>query len=163
MSSKYTDQELVMHSKSDNIEIMIYDKAGEIIQEPYESLLSRYQIGLETTMKISNFVFYCVNLLRCKCHKVNLKCVGSYMDSPDWIKNDKATINPIDDDDKCFQYAATVVSNHEEIGKNLKRISRIKCLIHKHNWKGINYPSGKDDWKDFEKNYTKIALNVFYV
>ena len=34
-----------MHSKSDDIEIMIYDKANEVIKELFESLLSRYQIG----------------------------------------------------------------------------------------------------------------------
>ena len=27
---------------------------------------------------------------------------------------------------------------------------------------GINYPSEKDDWKMFEKNYLTIAINVFY-
>ena len=37
-----------MHSKSDNIEIMINDKADEVIGERFESILSRYQIGIET-------------------------------------------------------------------------------------------------------------------
>ena len=34
-----------MHSKSDNKEIMINDKADEFIEERFESLLCRYQIG----------------------------------------------------------------------------------------------------------------------
>ena len=67
-SSKKTDEERVMHSKSDNIEIIINDKADEII-ELFQSLLSRYQIGLETSMKGSDFVFDCVNLLYYKCQK----------------------------------------------------------------------------------------------
>ena len=71
--------------------------------------------------------------------------------------------NPVNDDDKCFQYDATVALNHEEIGKNLQRISKMKPFINKYNWKGINYPSGKDDWKKFEKNNTTIALNVLLV
>ena len=33
MSSTYNDQERVMHSKSDNIEIMINDKSDELIKE----------------------------------------------------------------------------------------------------------------------------------
>ena len=57
-----------MHSKSDNMEIIINDKADEII-ELFQSLLSRYQIGLETSMKGSDFVFDCVNLLYYKCQK----------------------------------------------------------------------------------------------
>ena len=52
-----------MHSKSDNIEIMTNDKANEVIKELFESLLSRYQIGLETTMESSDFILDCVNLL----------------------------------------------------------------------------------------------------
>ena len=39
-----------MHSESDNIELMMNDKADEIIEELFQSLLSRYQIGLETLM-----------------------------------------------------------------------------------------------------------------
>ena len=48
VSSKDNDQEPVMHSKSDNIEIMINDNGGEVIDKIFLSLLSRYQVGLET-------------------------------------------------------------------------------------------------------------------
>ena len=34
-----------MHSKSDNIEIMIYDKADEVIKELVESLLIHIKLG----------------------------------------------------------------------------------------------------------------------
>ena len=47
MSSNDTDKEHVIHSKSDNIEIMTYDKADEVIKELLESIFYRYQIGLE--------------------------------------------------------------------------------------------------------------------
>ena len=67
-------------------------------------------------MKGSQFVFDYVNLLYYKCHKTNPNCGGSYIDSPDQIKNKKATINPINEkDNKCFQYAITVALNHEKI------------------------------------------------
>ena len=52
-----------MHSKSDNIELMISDKADEIIEDFFQSLLSKYQIGLETSMKDSDFIFDCIHLL----------------------------------------------------------------------------------------------------
>ena len=55
---------------------------------------------------------------------------GLYIDSPDWIKSKKATINPINKkDNKCFQYAITVALNYEEIGKHAARITKIKSLI----------------------------------
>ena len=51
ISSKYSDEELVTYSKTDNIESMIINKADEVIEELFQSLLSRYQIGLEISMK----------------------------------------------------------------------------------------------------------------
>ena len=33
------------------------------------------------------------------------------MNSPQWLKNKKATINPKNNDDKCFQDALTVALN----------------------------------------------------
>ena len=59
-----------MHAKSDNIEVMIYNDANEVTEQLFESLLSRYQIGLETTMRGSEFIFDYVNLIYYKCHKI---------------------------------------------------------------------------------------------
>ena len=67
-----------MYWKSDNIEAMTYYNANEVIEEIFKSLLSRYQIGLETSLKGSHFVFDSVQLLYYKCHKINFKCGGSY-------------------------------------------------------------------------------------
>ena len=72
-----------MHSKSDNIEVMVYDKADKVIQECFESPLSRYQIGLNTSMRESDFIFDSIYLLHFRCHKINLKRVESYIDSLD--------------------------------------------------------------------------------
>ena len=46
--------------------------------------------------------------------------------------------------------------------KHPQRITKIKPLINKYNWEGINFPSEKDDWKTFEKNNVTIAFNVLY-
>ena len=59
-----TNEDQVMHSKNDNIEIMINDKADEVIKELFKSILYRYQIALKITMKGNNFVFDCVDLLQ---------------------------------------------------------------------------------------------------
>ena len=95
-------------------------------------------------MKGSKFVFDYVQLLYYKCDKINPNFGGSYIDSPDWIKNKKATINPINKKyNKCFQYTVMVALNYEEIKKNLQKITKIKPFINKCNWEGINK---KDDW-----------------
>ena len=46
--------------------------------------------------------------------------------------------------------------------QDLKRITKIKSFKNKYNWEGINFPSEKDDWKKFEKNNLRIALNILY-
>ena len=49
------------------------------------------------------------------------------------------------------QYIATVALNHEEVGNNSQRKSKIKLFISKHNWNRMTIPSGKDDWKCLRK------------
>ena len=126
MSSKDTE-ERVMHSKSGNTEIKIGDEANEVIGKLFESLLSRYQIGLtESMIKGTDFVF--VDSLYYKCRNINPNRSESHVDSPDWIK--KATINPINKhDNKCFQYAATVALHHKEIGKKKSEYSILNLLF----------------------------------
>ena len=87
-------EECVMHSKSNNIEIMINEEADGVIKELLDSLKNRYQNNLES-MKGREFVFNYVQLLYYKCHKININHGRSYIDSPDLIKNKKATVNPI--------------------------------------------------------------------
>ena len=48
MSSKDNDKEHVMHSKSHNMEFIIYDNADEVMRDIiFEILVNRYQTGLE--------------------------------------------------------------------------------------------------------------------
>ena len=45
-------------------------------------------------------------------NKIRVSRGKSYIDSPEWLKNKKATINPKNNDDKCFQYALAVALNY---------------------------------------------------
>ena len=123
-----------MHSSSDYIKFTTYSDANDIVEILFNSLSSKYQDGLETLMKRSDFIFDSVQLMYQKCHKVNFKRYGSYIDSPDWKKKKKATINPKIEDDKCFLYAATVALNYKKIKWNPERVSNTKPLINKYNW-----------------------------
>ena len=67
------------------------------------------------------------------------------------------------DDDKCFQYSATVASTYNEIDYNPERVSNIVLFKSKYNWHEINYSSKLDDWKRFEKINPTVALNILYV
>ena len=147
-----------MHSKSDNIKFRSYNYASQTVDDLFESLRSRYQGNLETSMEESEFVLDSAQLMHYQCRKVNFRRVGWYVDSPDWIKTKKATINPKYKDNKYFQYAVTVALNYEEIKWNPERVSNIKPFINKQ-----EYLSKTDDWKTFEKNNSTIALDIFYI
>ena len=82
------DEECVMHSKSDNIEIMVNDEADEVIKELLGLLKNRYQNNLEST-KGSEFVFDYVHLFYYKWPKINPNHGESYISSPNWSKNKK--------------------------------------------------------------------------
>ena len=72
-------------------------------------------------MRLRVFVFDYVQLLYYKCYKIYPNHGRSYIDSPDSIKNKKATINPINKkDNKCFQQAITVILNYK-IKKDLQK------------------------------------------
>ena len=118
------DEQCVMHSKSDNIEIMMNNKADEIIEELLDLLKTRYQNNLES-MKVPEFVFDYVQLWYYKCHKINSNRDGSYIVSPSWIEIKKLTINSINKKyNKCFLYAVTVALNCEEIIKISAKIKK---------------------------------------
>ena len=141
ISFKDSDETRTMHTKSNNVEIMIGSETDEIIEDLFESSLQKYQEGF----------MYLNNL-----NKVSLSRDGSYKDSPKWLKNKKATINPKNKDDRCFQYALTVALNYEKTKNDPQRKSKIKPFIDQYNWKEIDFPSHGKDWK-------KFALNILYV
>ena len=157
-----SDETRVMHTRSVNEEFMNGSDTDEIIKELFKSLLQRYQENLQEKMKGSDFAFDRVNYLYYDLNKINISKGGSYIDSPKWLKDKKSTINPKNNDYKCFQYAVTLASNLDKIDRNLQRISKIKPFIEEYNWKDIDFPSTSKDWKKLELN-NQVALNILYV
>ena len=116
-----------MYTKSDNAEIISVTETSNTINELFKSFFRRYQEGLQTKMIEISFTFERVDLLNYHLHKISLNRGESYINSPEWPKHKGVTINPKnDDDDECFKYALTVALNHEEIGSNPHRITKIK-------------------------------------
>ena len=76
--------------------------------------------------------------------------------------NNKKTINPKNNDHKCFQYAVTLGLNLDKINKHPQRISKIKPFIDQYNWKDVDFPSTSKDWRKLEL-HNEIALNILYV
>ena len=136
ISSRNFTESRDMCNKSDNFEIMMRGNTNKIIRNLFNSILRRYQGGLHESMRGSEFVFDYVESLNYIFHKVDLKRSGSYIETPEWLKNKGATINcqnDDDDDDKCFQYAITIALNYDEIGNNHQIVNKVKPFIDQYN------------------------------
>ena len=157
-----SDETRIMYTRSDNVEIMFGDDNDDIIEQLFESLLQKYEENLQNKMRGSEFEFDGVNFLHYDFNKTSINRGGPYTDSPKWLKDKKSTINPKNNDDKCFQYAVTLALNLDKIKKDPQRISKIKPFIEKYNWKDIDFPSTSKDWKKFECD-NEVALNILYV
>ena len=157
-----SDKTHIMHTRSDNEEFTNGSDTDEIIEGLFESFLQKYEENLQEKMKGSDFEFDVVNFLYYEFNKISINRGGSYIDSPKWLKDKKSTINPKNNDHKCFQYAVTLALNLDKINNNPERISKIKPFIEQYNWKEIDFPSTSKDWKKIELN-NEIALNILYV
>ena len=94
-------------------------------------------------MRESEFVFDRVDLLHYNFHKISLNRGGSYIDFPEWIKNKKATINPRNNGDKCFQYALISHSITNKLKVIQKEYQKLKIFIDHYNWKEIFHHTKK--------------------
>ena len=100
--SKDSDENRTIHTKNHHIEIMMSSETDEINEKLLESLLQKYKHkNKKNQWKEVNLP---VNILYYKLHKIILNTSESHIDSPEWLKNKNATINPKSNDDKCFQY-----------------------------------------------------------
>ena len=172
ISSKDTGETRTIYVWSDNEEIRLGNETDDIINKLFESFLDNYQKEEKIMRGGSNFIFESVDLLDYLLHKISLKRGNSYIKSPNWLINKRATINPQNNHDKCFLNAITVVLNHQNIRNNLERISKIKPVINQYNWIDINIKEDREkleknnmtiNWKKFEQNNKTIALNILFL
>ena len=137
ISSNDTGKICTIFVWSDNEEIRSGNETDDIIKGLLNSFLNNYQKEETILRNGSNFVFESVDLLSYHIHKTSLKRGKSYIKSPEWILNKRATINPKNKDNKCFQYSITVALNHQNIENHPERISNIKPFIDLYNWDSI--------------------------
>ena len=84
-------------------------------------------------------------------HKISLNRGSPYINSPEWVKNKRATINPKNvRDNECFKYEIIAALHRQEIGRDPQRITKFKPFIDNYNWKDIEFLSQSKDWRKFE-------------
>ena len=87
ISSEGSEKTRTIHTKSHSVEIMMCSKTNKIIEERFRSLLQNYQKDLKESMRGSEFNFHSADLLYYHLQKISLKRGGSYIDSPERLKN----------------------------------------------------------------------------
>ena len=98
-----SDETRLMFTISDNEEFMSIDDTNEIIKSLFESFLQRFEENLQEKMRGSDFEFDGINFFNYNFNKTSIYRDGPYIASPKWLKDKKSTINPKNNDYKCFQ------------------------------------------------------------
>ena len=117
ISSRNLEQFCIKHSYSENYEIMSGTDINDAVNNLLTSLKENY-INDSSRMEGSEYHFDRVVLLKYKLYKICLRRTGSYIDSPKWMKNKKATINPQNKDEGCFACTLIAALNHHKINNH---------------------------------------------
>ena len=159
------NKRITFFTKSENIKCLPSNNTEDILNELLASPCKNYQEDIELCRTSSSYIYESVEELNSHFHKIDLQRRATYIPTPDWIKNKKATINSNNTKDTyCFMYAITIALYHKERGSNPERISkRLIEHIPKFNWHDIDFPASYNDYIIFEKLNEDIALNVLYV
>ena len=164
VSSNDTGETRTIFVWSDNDEIRLGNETDDIIKGLTNFFLNNYQKEELILRNGSGFVFESVDLLSYHIHKTSLKRGKSYIKSLEWIVNKRATINPKNEDNRCFQYSIIVVLHHRKTKNYPERISSIHHYFsYDYNWEGIDFPAGIKDWKRFERINKTTSLNILFV
>ena len=109
-------------------------------------------------IKGSDFVFKSVDLLDQKLHRVRLKRGGSYIKSPEWLANKKATINPKSKkDDECLWWSIISTLNYNEI-----MIKEFENIFQKIKHEDKDFSSQKRDQENFERNNQLLLMSYMH-
>ena len=95
VSSNDTGEIRTIFVLSDNEEVRLGNETDDIVKRLISSFLNNYQKKEIILRNGSNFVLESVDLLSYHIHKTRLKRRNSYIKSPEWVANKKATINPM--------------------------------------------------------------------
>ena len=140
----------IMHTKSDNIELLKGYSTSDVINMLYNILVNRYQEGLENKMNGSNYVFDNVKKLDISFNKLSISRGSTYIPTPKWIAKKKCTINPHNNkDNMCFMYASIAANHYKHISNDPQRISKLTPYVKYYHWTGINFPAGPSEYNAF--------------
>lgn len=128
-----------------------------------DGILERMFEKLETELseletKKSGWQLAAIYGLRLKINKYSPMRGGSYIPLPPKIKNKKACLNVVNDDEYCFKYA--VLGEFVRANRHPDRVAAYKPFMNQYKFDCIQYPPTLKDVRVFEK-VNNISINIF--
>ena len=141
----------IFKSKKSNDKISVYIKSKNTtdIDEIFSQLVEKHKELTESLKKL-DFIPEGIESIT-----YNFTVINTFINLPQWIKNKNCTINPQNNDNKCFQYSVVFSLYHTDIKYHPERISIIKPFIN-----NLNFPPQEKDYQQFEMDNKSIALNI---
>ena len=91
ISSKNFEETRSVYSASDNVEIFMGSDTDKVIDILFDTMLQKFQEAGETSFERgSEFIFENVDLLYHYFHRIDMRRSGSYIKTPEWLKNKKS-------------------------------------------------------------------------
>ena len=158
ISVKDFEDTRTIYSASKPVEIVMGSDTENIIDTLCNTILNRIQQAVKTSNERgSGFTHDSVGLLYYYFQRIDIRA-ESYIASPNWIVNKKATINRKNEKDNgCFKWSIIAVLNYNQINeKELKKLLKFRRV-------DIDFSSHQRYWEKFEQENNSIAINVLFV
>ena len=112
-SIKDPNDKRTLYVKTKDVEITTKCDTNKTVNELFDLLIQSCNDLSEFSRRNSNLILEGVESMNHNFNQTSKS--GSYIESPDWIKNKKCTINPQNkNDNRCFQHAITVALNYKK-------------------------------------------------
>ena len=141
-------QKRITHFSKSDVFCLPPSNTNDIIKQLLSSLYQKYQEDLSLAHTSSSFTYESVEECNIHFNKIDLRRGASYIDSPEWLKSKKVTINPKNTNDVyCFMYATTIALYHDQLGTNPERITqKLSIYTQSFNWHEIDFPASYEDY-----------------
>lgn len=131
------------------------------LNDIYKSFIVKYILEEinEVMLQGSGFTLSEINELSVQINRFEPLVGSSYIDLLPFLKNKRAIVNVINDDEMCFKYA--VLSALFPAKANSHRVSNYTQHLNKLNFNGISFPVQITQIAKFEKQNVNISINVY--
>ncbi|KAF4528506.1 hypothetical protein B566_EDAN016828 [Ephemera danica] len=142
--------------RTSNFEVYLATPTDDIITIMFEKIKQKFS---ERMLDGSGCKLATIEKLFIRTSKNNPLRASSYLKIPDKLKLKHSVINPYNViDNECFKWSVCA-SLYK--GPNPDRIKNLLPYVDRFNWTGVNFPTTFKDIRKFERNNSRVSINVY--